>query len=167
MEKRTPIIIISVLSLLLVVSLIFNLTQSGKISDAEVLTDKVSSYFSATQKQCTAEHSNFTGMSSCIDGLIEKMKEKPVLVEAMFVNFYLSTVQAKGVLIFKNVGTTTFESSKFKLYLNNEIQDDNGCEKVGQVTPDNLCSLNFKKVCGPGDILNVEYDGKVILAKSC
>jgi hypothetical protein len=164
MEKKVILIIISAL---LAVSLIFNIVQLVSISNAKALSGKVSEYFSAAQKQCSSESSDFKGMSECLDNLMEKMKEKPVLVEAMFVNYYLSNVQSRGVLIFKNIGATTFDSGKFKLYLNNEVQDDDGCEKTGQVPPESLCSLSFKKVCGPGDTLSVEYDGRIILAKSC
>jgi len=166
MVKNSNLIIIA-LSMLLIASVAYNVVQMNKLSGAESLSGKLTNYLSLAHKQCPAESSDFKGMSSCMDNLTEKLQEKPILVEAMFVNYYLSTVQSKGVLIFKNIGTTTFDSSKFKLYLNTEIQDNDGCEKTGQVPPESLCSLNFKKVCSPGDVLNVEYDRKVIMVKSC
>jgi hypothetical protein len=165
--KYILIILLSIVSIALVVSIVYNFNQSSNITRAEEFSGKVSSYLSLTQKECPQNSANFSGMSYCLDRLIAKLSEKPVLVEAMFVNYYLSTAQSKGVLIFKNIGTTTFDSSLFRLYLNKEVQDDDGCEKEGKINPDGLCSLNFYKVCSPGDILYVYYDNQVILAKSC
>lgn len=161
MKKETTIIY--ALSAVLLISLIFNFVQMSNQSN---FSDKLSAYLSATQKECPSGSASLNEMSSCLDNLMLKMQEKPVLVEAMFVNYYLSTAQSRGVLIFKNIGTTTFESNKFKLYLNSEVQDD-GCEKPGSVAPEDLCSLMFKKVCQPGDTLHVEYDGRTILTKAC
>jgi archaellum component FlaF (FlaF/FlaG flagellin family) len=162
MKKST--IILAVISVILLVSLIFNFIQ---LSNEKEFSSKLSAYLSLTQKECPSGSTSLKDMSSCLDNLMAKLKEKPVLVEAMFVNYYLSTVQSRGILIFKNIGTTSFESSKFKLYLNNEVQDDDGCEKEGSIAPDGICSLTFKKVCQPGDTLHVEYDGRTILTKSC
>lgn len=135
--KDAKIIIICVLAGLLAVSLVFNIVQLGKSCEVKELSVK------------------------------ETEKQQPVLVEAMFVNFYMSTVQAKGVLILKNIGTETYESSKFRLLLNDEVQDANGCEKAGSVAPDALCSLEFKKVCNPGDRLTVDYNNSTIMTKEC
>ncbi len=165
--KYILIALLSIVSIALIVSIVFNCIQSSDIKKAEEFSGRVSSYLSLTQKECPENAANFSGMSECLDRLIAKLNEKHVLVEAMFVNYYLSTVQAKGVLILKNIGTTSFDSASFKLYLNKEVQDDDGCEKQGQVAPDTLCSLNFHKVCSPGDILYVYYNNQVIMAKSC
>jgi hypothetical protein len=165
--KHILTIFLSLVSIALIISIVYNVHQSSNIKEAEKFSGKVSSYLSLTQKECPENSANFSGMSGCLDSLIAKLNEKPSLVEAMFVNYYLSTVQSKGVLIFKNIGTTTFDSASFKLYLNKEVQDDDGCEKEGEITPDSLCSLNFYKMCSPGDILYVYYDNKAIMAKSC
>lgn len=167
MKKDATTGIIAIIALILVVSLVSNIVQYNRLNGAVDFSSKVSAYLSLTQKECPSNPKNFTGMASCMDNLVEKLSEKPVLVEAMFVNYYMSTVQSKGVLIFKNIGTETYESSKFRLFLNRELQDSDGCDKKGSVSPDALCSLNFYNVCGPGDALYVEYDGRVILGKSC
>ncbi len=167
MKKDVPMGVVVILGIILLVSLVANIVQYARLNGAVDFSDKVSRYLSLTQKECPANPKNFTGMASCMDNLVEKLSEKPVLVEAMFVNYYLSTAQSKGVLIFKNIGEQTYDSSKFRLFLNRELQDSDGCEKKGDVNPDTLCSLNFFKVCGPGDALYVEYDGSTIMGKSC
>jgi hypothetical protein len=135
--KNAKIIAICVLAGLLALSIVFNIIQAGKSCEVKELSAK------------------------------EADEHQPVLVEAMFVNFYMSNVQAKGVLIFKNIGTETYDSSKFRLLINEELQDANGCEKTGEVPPEALCSLSFKKICNPGDELAVSYNNVTIMTKEC
>ncbi len=167
MKKDSQFVVLLIVALVALISIIFNFVQMSTVNNAEDFSSKVSSYLAEAQKDCPSDPGNFEGMSACIDDLVEKLHEEPVLVEAMFVNYYLSTVQSKGVLIFKNIGDASFESNKFRLFINKEMQDDDGCEKKGTVEPGALCSLNFYKVCEPGDIIYVDYDGDTILAKSC
>lgn len=167
MDKKKLQTVALVLGIILVISVLLNIVQLVKLSGAGDFSDKVSSYLAMAQKGCPSDSNDFRGMAECIDGLVEQLEEEPVLVEAMFVNYYLSTVQSKGVLIFKNIGDTSFESDKFRLFINKELQDDDGCDKKGTVEPNALCSLNFYKVCEPGDIIYVDYDQETIMAKSC
>ncbi|MEM4271576.1 MAG: hypothetical protein QXD13_00580 [Candidatus Pacearchaeota archaeon] len=98
---------------------------------------------------------------------IKKTNQTPVMMETMFVNFNPDLPQSKGVLIFKNIGSNSYDYSKFKLYLDDKLQDNDGCELKNEIDPGELCSLNLYEVCNPGDVLNIEYGGNKIVSKLC
>lgn len=166
MNQKTLLIITIVVAILFVISLTFNIIQNTKIAKAESFAQTVSSYLIQTQKQCQYDYTNLSGMNSCLNTLIAQLSQKPNLVEAMFVNFYMPQ-QAKGTLILKNIGMDNYDATKFKLYLNTKLQDNDGCEIGKTLDPNEVCSLDFKEYCKPGDTLFVEYEGKTLFAKAC
>lgn len=66
-----------------------------------------------------------------------------------------------------NDGNISLDSDKFKMYLNHELQDDNGCEAEGKIDSKYTCILNFYKICKTGDVLEVTYSGKTIHTEIC
>lgn len=165
--KRTVLIFWAVLALL-VISLIFNFVQTSKVNGANALSDNIATYLSLEQKECPSAET-FAERSDCLVNLIanfNKEKEKPNFMEISFTNFYTAS-QTKAVLVLKNIGQTAFDPTKFRLYLNKELQDKDGCESRGTLELGQLCGLNFYKMCAGGDVLLVTYEDKPAFQKSC
>jgi hypothetical protein len=148
------------------VFLIFFIYLFIQLSNAREFSTNTLSYLTLTQKECTSTYKDFSGLSECMSRLIAQLNEKQVLVEAMFVNYYMPS-QGKGVLIFKNIGNISYDAAKFRLYHNKNLEDSDGCEIGKTVDAGEVCSLDFHQFCQPGDILSVEYDGATIMKKSC
>ncbi len=169
MEKHHSYLILSViLGIALIISLSFNISQLSTLKSAKSFSNTTAEYLRLTQKPCTADSSDFAGMSVCISALFAELHKVPVFMETYFVNYNpYSTLAQKGVFIILNIGKTSYDPAKFKLYLNKELQDDDGCELKTKVDSGLQCALNFKRVCEPGDSLTVEYNGERVMVKSC
>ncbi|MCU0642629.1 MAG: hypothetical protein MUF61_03610 [archaeon] len=169
MQKHHSYLALSViLGVALVISLGINLSQCSNLKSAKSFSNTTSVYLEQTQKPCSADSSDFDGMSECVDALFAELHKVPVFMETYFVNYNpYSSLSQKGVFIILNIGKTSYDPSKFKLYLNKELQDNDGCELKAQVESGLQCALNFKRVCEPGDSLTVEYDSERVMVKSC
>ncbi len=91
---------------------------------------------------------------------------KPNIRSSSFVN-YGPPERPEGILSLKNIGNIPLNSNKFKLYLNKELQDDDGCELKEKIDPGYSCKLNFYKTCHTEDIIEVTYAGEKVYMNTC
>jgi len=93
-------------------------------------------------------------------------KEKPVLTSHGFTNYYPPT-QLEGSITLVNNGENSLNSNGFKLYLNKELVDNDGCKIKGMIDPGYTCTLNFYEMCRNGDVLEVQYYGERAYIELC
>ena len=135
-----------------------------EIIEAENMKYSAESYLEFIGEDC--DSNGFEGLSSCFDEIVEKSKEKPAIDSTGFGNYMPPTIP-EGRLVLKNNDQRTFSPDKFKLYLNREIQDDDGCSVGFPIEPGYSCKLNFYEKCTSGDILEATYMGEVVYVYHC
>jgi hypothetical protein len=136
----------------------------AKVSIVQELPALVTEYFRIIGKDCQVGPENISDLSGCIKNQIKIIKNKPKLGSGGFLNAF---PPRPGAVIVKNESELTLDSSKFKLYLNHELQDNDGCVLKGEIPPGYTCKLNFYKTCQMGDVFEIEYDGQIILNFPC
>ena len=113
---------------------------------------------------CPATDKEPLQLKQCVDDLMVRSEQKS-FEEFGFQQFNLRTNES-GFIAVKNKGIKTFGSGMFSLLLNRERQDS-GCVVPGNISKDVTCKLYFKKLCERGDLLEVEYEDKVVYMKNC
>ncbi len=135
------------------------------ISNALKLSNNTLTYLTFTEKKCDAQIDDYLSISQCLENLITKIKEKPILKSGSFTNYYEPYFE--GIVVLTNAGDIPLDSSKFKLYLDGEVQDDDGCKMKGEIPPGYVCKLNFYRLCRSGDIIEVKYSGQIVSVQTC
>jgi len=75
-----------------------------------------------------------------------------------------------GSITIANHGTFSLDPSKFKLYLNKELQENDGCElpgKLVELEPRYKCKLYFYQSCDDVDVLEVTYNDEKVYMEFC
>ena len=54
----------------------------------------------------------------------------------------------------------------FKIYINKNLEDDDGCEQGGEINPGDTCNLTFKTTLRYLDVLMVTYNNEEVFRES-
>lgn len=160
---------------LLITTIIFgvrSVTNGSRAAAAEELGEALVTHIRA--QEYPSAYGNCTGISP---SNFERLRACLIEVETSddYSRFFTQDAFRKvdektgepGHLVIKNErGTRTFESGKFILYRNNEAIVE-GCTASGEIAPGYTCRFDFVEQCGPGDNLEVRYDGNRAFLKTC
>lgn len=130
------------------------------------LSERILNYLELRGESCNVNETNFRKVGGCIENLVSDIQSVPEFSSGGFVN-YGPPARPTGKLILNNKNERSLNPDSFTLYLNNEIADNDGCNRDDEVPPGSTCTLEFFTTCHRGDILEVSYEGETTYSETC
>jgi hypothetical protein len=79
----------------------------------------------------------------------------------------LTDTEGFQILVYEGAEGKSIDSEGFKLYINHNLEDNDGCELKGQIDPGYTCKLTFNTACYRGDVLVVKYYDQEVFRHIC